>query len=197
MYVQSHLICIQSHLIYIQSSYLHSVTLFIFSHHIYFQTPYLCSVSSYLYSVTCYEYSVSFYFAFSQIIYVFSLILYIFSQLFSEAATIERDSNTGVFLWILRNFWNIYSEEHGWAAASVFCILLIPCGSSLFRGNIALSVIVEGNDNNKSPLSNIMATCYIYIFLIPQHNSACILLRYGSTSSMAMFVLQRSLQKNN
>ena len=33
-------------------------------------------------------------------------------QAFRSTALLKRDSNTGVFLWILRNFKNTYLEEH-------------------------------------------------------------------------------------
>ena len=171
LFVFSHMLCMFSLiLLYSVSSYLYSVILFAFCHLIYIQSSYIFSDTLFMFSLILFVFSHMLWifslilFVFSQIIYVFSLILYIFSQLFSEAATRERDSNTGVFLWILRNFSNIYSEEHGWVAASVFCILLSLAYRARvhrFEETLPCQLLCEGNDNNKSPLSNIMATCYI------------------------------------
>ena len=43
-------------------------------------------------------------------------------QALSPAALLKRDFNTGIFLWILLNFQNIYFEEHLPTAASKFCV---------------------------------------------------------------------------
>ena len=127
LFVFSFVLFIFSHFIYIQFSYLYSIALFAFSHFIYiqsciyFQTPYLCSVSSCLYSVKSCMYSIS---------------LYIYSANFFQKQPPEKETPTQVLSCeYCELFSNIYSEEHMWTAASVFCIYKshIPCGSLLFR----------------------------------------------------------------
>ena len=157
LFVFSLILFIFSHLICILSPYLYSVIIYIFRDLTYVQSHLIC-IQSHVMNIQSHFICIQ-----SNHICIQSY-LYIFSQLFSEAATRERDSNTGVFLWILRNFWNIYSEEHGWVAASVFCILLsltYRARVHRFEETLPCQLLCEGNDNNKSPLSNIMATCYI------------------------------------
>ena len=67
------------------------------------------------------------------------------------------------------------------------------CIDYVSRKHCPINYCTRGIHNNKSPLSNML---YLN-FSDSQHNSTYILLRYGSTSSMAMFVLQQYLQKNN
>ena len=42
----------------------------------------------------------------------------IYLQAYKAATLLQRDSNTGVFLWILQNFQNIYFKGHLWTNAS-------------------------------------------------------------------------------
>ena len=39
-------------------------------------------------------------------------------QAYKPATLLQRDSNTGVFLWILKNFKNLYFKGHLWTTAS-------------------------------------------------------------------------------
>ena len=53
-------------------------------------------------------------------------------QAWRSAISLKRDSNTGVFLWILQNFKNTYFEEHLRPAASVLLIMKLVISIGYF-----------------------------------------------------------------
>ena len=66
---------------------------------------------------------------------VFSLIRTEYEEIriaWKPVILLKRGSNTSVFLWILRNFKNIYSEEHLRRAASARHLLRLNVSSFLF-----------------------------------------------------------------